>query len=55
MEGIPNEFNVERKGVRIFIRRPDRFVPWLRRPTHGSEKFQGELDGNLSDKNVEIS
>jgi len=30
VEGIPNEFNVQRKGVRIFIRRPDRFVPWLK-------------------------
>ena len=30
MEGIPNEFNVQQKGVRIFIRRPDRFVPWLK-------------------------
>jgi len=30
MEGIPNEFSMERKGNTIFIRRPEKFKPWLR-------------------------
>lgn len=28
-EGIPNEFEVERRGSNIFIRRPDVFLAWL--------------------------
>ena len=31
VEGIPNEFNVQHKGVRIFIRRPERFLPWVKK------------------------
>ena len=30
MEGIPNEFEVERKSSKIFIRRPEEFLPWLK-------------------------
>jgi hypothetical protein len=29
-EGIPNEFEMTKKGNRLFIRRPKRFLPWLR-------------------------
>ena len=30
-EGIPNEFEVERRGSNIFIKRPGEFLPWLQR------------------------
>jgi len=30
LDGIPNEFEMDRKGLKAFIRRPDRFKPWLR-------------------------
>jgi len=29
-EGIPNEFEMTKKGNRLFIRRPKRFLPWLK-------------------------
>jgi hypothetical protein len=29
LDGIPNEFEMDRKGLKAFIRRPDRFKPWL--------------------------
>jgi hypothetical protein len=30
LDGIPNEFEMVRKGLKAYIRRPDRFKPWLR-------------------------
>jgi hypothetical protein len=30
LDGIPNEFEMDKKGKKVFIRRPDRFKPWLR-------------------------
>ena len=30
LDGIPNEFEMDRKGLKAYIRRPERFKPWLR-------------------------
>jgi len=45
IEGIPNEVDMDKKGYRVFIRRPDRFNPWLRNaiPWIGKRKVRWKI------------
>lgn len=45
LDGVPNEFEMDRKGLKAFIRRPDRFKPWLRNavPWIGKRKIPRKI------------
>jgi len=45
LDGIPNEFEMDRKGLKAYIRRPDRFKPWLRNaiPWIGKRKIPWKI------------